>query len=392
MMSSWFTYTDEIGPEKILYVYDPEVGMKGIIVVDTWSLGGAGGGTRMLPDITTEEMFGLARAMTYKFAMLDLPVGGSKSGIWADPSLPPEKKEAILMAYGRALKPLLEAGVTVGPDMGTDSRDVDTICRGAGVESRISGLSLQEKDGEPMENHATGYGVVVAAQAACEFAGIDIKGATVALEGFGKAGGGVARYIAEAGAKLVAVSTVDGAIYNKDGLDVKKLLTDRKSMGDRAVTDYPDAKKIKTAELFSLPVDVLVPGARPYVINEKNAEKIGAKVISSIANNPITNGAHEILFKRKIHVVPDFVSNAGGVLVAVVDVLGGTVDDLFKALREVIPPNVKETLTGAREEKIPPMMLAIKQIREKIIKQRRREIEPPSFEELITMLKERLKI
>jgi hypothetical protein len=80
------------------------------------------------------------------------------------------------------------------------------------------------------------------------------------------------------------------------------------------------------------------------------------------------------------------------VLVAVVDVLGGTVDDLFKALREVIPPNVKETLTGAREEKIPPMMLAIKQIREKIIKQRRREIEPPSFEELITMLKERLKI
>ncbi len=391
-MSSWFTYTDEIGPEKILYVYDPEVGMKGVIVIDTWSLGGAGGGTRMLPDITTGEMFGLARAMTYKFAMLDLPVGGSKSGIWADPSLPPEKKEAILRAYGRALKPLLEAGVTVGPDMGIDSRDVDAICRGAGVESKISGLSLQEKDGEPMENHATGYGVVAAAQAACEFSGIDIRGASVALEGFGKAGGGVARYIAEAGAKLVAVSTVGGAIYNENGLDVNKLLADRRGKGDSAVTEYPDARKIKPAELFLLPVDVLVPGARPSVINEKNAKKIKAKVISSIANNPITAGAHEILFTRKIQVVPDFISNAGGVMVAVVDVLGGTVDDLFKALREVIPLNVKETLTGAREEKIPPMMLAVKQVRDKIIKQRRREVETPSFEELIAMLKKRLKI
>jgi len=127
IMTAWMTVADEIGPEKILYLHDPEVGLKGIIVVDTISLAGTGGGTRMLPNITTEEMCNLARAMTYKFQMIDLPMGGSKAGIWADPNMVKIKKKAILTSFGRIAKPLMESGVNIASDMGTDTEDVETI-------------------------------------------------------------------------------------------------------------------------------------------------------------------------------------------------------------------------------------------------------------------------
>ena len=237
-MTEWIRMADELGPERILHVYDPSVGMKGVVVVDTTSpQGWSGGGTRMLPDITTEEISWLASTMTYKLAYLDIPVGGAKAGIWADPSTQGASREAILRAFGNAAKPLLTTGLGLGADMGTNAKDVAIIYEGAGVPQTSTGLAQQEKEGEPLEDHATGYGVVVAAQAACEFAGMELKGATVAIEGFGKVGGGVARYMAEAGAKVVAISTISGAIYNEGGLDIKKPLSRRKKSGDGAAEE-----------------------------------------------------------------------------------------------------------------------------------------------------------
>ncbi len=391
-MSEWLKLVDEIGPEKILYLHDPEVGMKGVIVVDTMAAGGAGGGTRMLPDITTREMFGLARAMTYKFAMIDLPIGGAKSGIWADPAMPRPQKEAILRAFGRLAKPLISAGVTVASDMGTDTEDVKIIYDGAEVPYPSSGLSLQEKNGEPLENHATGYGVVVAAKAGCEYAGIDIKGATVAIEGFGKAAGGVASYIDQAGAKVVAWSNIDGCKYNKNGLDVQGLLKARKRHGDKALSEYDDARNLNKEDIYTLPVDILIPGARPSVINEKNADMIKAGVISSIANNPVTDEADQVLFSRNIQVIPDFLSNIGGVVVAIVDLLGGTAEDLFRSLEALIAPLTGQILAEARTEGIPPRILAINRLKEKILSIRNKKKEPLSLDELQKLLRQRLKL
>jgi len=388
-MPDWFKYTDEIGPEKIVYLHDPDTGLKGVIVVDTMSLAGAGGGTRMLPDITTEEMFGLARAMTYKFAMMDLPVGGSKAGIWADPGMPREQKDAVLKAFGRLVKPVIESGVTVASDMGTDTEDVDTIYAGAGLDNKTSGLSLQKKDGEPLENHATGYGVVVAARSACEFAGIDMKEAAVAIEGFGKAGGGVARYMEEAGATVVAMSNIDCTVYNKNGLDINSLLSVRETSRDRALSEYADAQHLSREDIFSLPVDILVPGARPYVINGKNADNVQAKVISSIANNPVTDEADHILFKKRIQFMPDFLSNSGGVVIAILDLLGGTADDLFHSLDALIEPLTKEILSDAKKEVTPARILAMKRIKEKIINIRTKKVEPLPFDEILNLARDR---
>lgn len=263
---------------------------------------------------------------------------------------------------------------------------------GAGVLQVSTGLARQEKDGEPLEDHATGYGVVVAAEAACGFAGMELKGATVAIEGFGKVGGGVARYMAEAGAKVVAISTISGAIYNQGGLDTKKLLSMRKQAGDRALEEYQDGRRIDKDEIYFLPVDVLIPGARPYVIHKNNAIRIQAKVISSIANIPITDEAEEMLFQRGIHSVPDFVSNAGGVVLGVVDALADTADDVFRAVRGILDPLVRDILADARKQMLSPRSLAVRRTREKVLKARTEKEGVPSIEKMLHLVKERLKM
>jgi len=383
---------DEIGPEKILHVYDPTAGMKAVVVVDTTLYGRAGGGTRMLPDITTEEITWLARAMTYKYAILGLPVGGAKAGIWADPSIQGPLREVIFRALGRALKPLLEAGIGVGADLGTYSEDFAVMREAAGLPPRIWSLSGVEKDGELIGNHVTGYGVVAAAKAACEFAGIDLSGATVAIEGFGKVGGGVARYMAEEGAKVVAISTIYGTAYNEDGIDIRKLLDTRKESGDKAVQQYKDAQHIDRGAIYFLPVDILVPGARPYVINKSNVNRVQAKIISSGANIPVTDEAAELLFQRGIHFVPDFISNAGAVLSGPIGQAGGTLDDVFRVLTDILGQLTYEILADARKEGINPRSLAVRRCREKVLKARAEKKAPPSADELRESYRQRFKI
>ncbi|MCX6005462.1 MAG: hypothetical protein NT082_07320 [Chloroflexi bacterium] len=389
-MTAWMQMTDELGPEKIMYVYDAVTGMKGVVVVDTLSLAGAAGGTRMLADITTEEIVRLARAMTYKFAILDLPIGGAKAGIWAEQEIRGLQRKELLVSFGNAVKALLASEITLGPDMGTDMDDVATFYQGAGVQQRFSGLSLQMIDGEPLEDHAPGYGVVVAALAACQLVKLDIKGAKVAIEGFGKVGGGVARYFSESGARVVAISTRHGTAYNKDGLDIPALLQARKTSGDKAVAEYKHAKHSKPQDLYTLPVDILVPGARPYVINKKNAGSIKAMVISSMANIPITMEAEEILFQKRIVSVPDFISNAGGIILAVIDMLGGTSDNVFTVLRNYLGPLTTQILNEAKQQNINPRSLAVKKCREKILAARKQPVTVASYEELMSDIKKRL--
>jgi glutamate dehydrogenase (NAD(P)+) len=276
--------------------------------------------------------------------------------------------------------------------MGTDALDTAIFREAAGLPSRGPSLARQEKDGEPIENHATGYGVVVAARAACEFAGIELKGATVAIEGFGKVGGGAARYMAEEGATVVALSCVDGAVYDENGIDVGTLLEDRKRSGDRAVQECPAGRQIHRGELYFLPVDILIPGARPYVIDKGNVGRVQARVISSIANIPVTDEAEEILFQRGIVSVPDFVSNIGGVILGVVGAVGGTADDVFKGLMNLVAPVTTGILVDARKGGVNPRSLAVRRIRERVLKARTDTQPSIADDERLAMYRQRLGI
>ena len=387
-------HCDEIGPEIVTHVYDPLTGMRGVVVIDTLAYGSSGGGIRMLLGINTEEITRLARAMTYKFAALKLPLGGAKGGIWHNPKAP--DRDEIVAAYGRAIKPLIAQGLYIaGADMGTNASDVMELYRIAGVpEGAPSGIGLKIKEGMPLEDHFTGFGVVIAAKTACKFADVQIESASVALEGFGKVGGGVARYIQRAGAKLVAISTTEGAIYNPKGLDVEKLLEMRKQHGDKVVLSYKDAKTIKQEELFTLPVDILVPGARPDVINESNAYKIKAKVVAEAANIPITSRAEEILFDRGIISVPDFIANAGGVISEVVDRMSegkATEKQAFANIEKTIASTVKEVISTALRDRINPRATAIEMTKETVMEAIRRR-EKLGWEQTRKVVKEQFKI
>lgn len=337
---------DDIGPERIIHFYDPKSGLRAVLVIDTTRFGLTAGGVRMAPDLSLSEMTRLARAMTYKFAMLELPCGGAKAGIWLDPSDP--SRPQVMQAFLDSIAPLVESRqYMAGADMGTNAADFAPLYEASG---RKSSLGDQIVDGMPLEDQLTGYGVIVAAKTASEALGRPFAGARVALEGFGKVGAGVAKFIAAEGAKLVAVSNVCGTLEDPDGLDVERLLALRHECGDDALQRYaPDIPLLPHPLLLAVAADILVPGARPDRIDCEIAAATPAPLIVPAANIPYAAGALEILHRRGTVALPDFVTNAGGVLAGLVELQGGDADDAFEMTRERIAANVRFLLETAQE-------------------------------------------
>lgn len=366
-----FPVIDAIGPEAVVMVADPETGLQGVLVVDNTNLGPAGGGIRMLPDVSVAEIAALARSMTYKYGMLNLPRGGSKAGIVGDPSMPKEKRSAYMKAFGRLLAPYLTTRrAQVGSDMGTGVDDLVEIYEAAGATYPRSGLYQKQLDGLPIEFHITGHGVFVAARAAFELAQRSFEGATVAVEGFGHVGVGASLYSVRSGARLVAVSTLAGAVYDEEGIDLESLLALRKIHGDRCVLKYPKGRQIPSTDIYFLPVDLLVPGARPYVITEENVARVKAKIISSGSNIPITEAAEQVLFDRGTISVPDFIANSGGVISSWVDYLGGTVEQCFTANERLIGGNTREVVSTALARNVMPRKIAVEIVTERLVQAR----------------------
>ena len=354
-----FRYSDEIGPEKVLYIYDPRTKLKGILVVDNTVRGPAIGGIRMAPDVSTEEVFRLARAMTFKNAAADIRHGGGKGGIIADPKT--ENKCELIRSFARGIAPITE--YIPGPDMGTDERCMavvyDEIGRAVGLPHELGGIPLDQVG-------STGYGVVASTEVACEFVELNLCEATVAVEGFGAVGKATVKFLAEKGAKIVAVSDSKGAIYNSDGLSYDELIKVKQATG--AVKNYGRGKVIRNVDLFGLDVDILIPGARPDVISKKNVYDIKAKLVVEAANIPATVEAERILHNRGILVIPDFIANAGGVMTAAVEYKGGTEDEAFKLIKDKIVKNTKQILDIVGDEKMLPRVAAEKMARERVLK------------------------
>lgn len=341
---------DDIGPEKIVHLYDPHSGMRGIVVVDNTACGSAMGGVRMASDVSMEEVCRLARAMTLKNAAAGLPHGGGKAGLIADPKS--KNKEGIIRSFARQIREL--TSYIPGPDMGTDEICMglirDEIGRAVGLPRVLGGIPLDEIG-------ATGYGLARSAEVAAEFAGLQLKGATLAIEGFGNVGRPAARFLAELGVKLVAASDSRGAAYDAQGFDIEKLIQVKQQTG--SVIYYPNCKQLDAKELFGVACDILIPAARPDCINEGNAGSIKAKLILQGANIPATSAAESMLGERGVLIVPDFVANAGGVICASVEYHGGTQSMAFDLIAQRIRDNTHAVLKRSREERISPRRAAV---------------------------------
>jgi glutamate dehydrogenase/leucine dehydrogenase len=359
-------FVDEFGPEKIIEVYDPRVKLHGFVVIDNTTRGPGKGGIRMTSTVTVEEVFRLARTMTWKTALANLPFGGAKSGIVASEEdlKNKERKKQLMIAFGKALRNIAPKIYIAGPDVNTGEEEMRWFVEGNGNLKSATGKP-KDLGGLPHELGSTGFGVYHSTLVAAEFSKLDIKGATVAIEGFGNVGSFTAKFLHEAGAKIVAVSDSKGVIYNKDGLDIPKLVEVKKQIG--SVINYKPGEVLPNEKIFELPVDILIPAAMPDVINEKNMDKIQAKIIVEASNIPAKPAIEEILHKRGILVVPDFVANAGGVISSYAEYKGYDEKKAFELIEKKIVKNTKLVLREAKKLNVKPRDAALKIAKERII-------------------------
>ena len=366
-------FADEWGPEKVLQVYDSSTGMKGILIIDNTALGPGKGGIRMTPTVNVEEVFRLARTMTWKCALAELPFGGAKSGIIANPKkISKEEKLMLVRAFALALKPLSPSHYIAAPDINTGEEEMAVYAIANGSLKSCTGKPADmcvrpgEECGIPHEYGSTGYGVFHAIRVTAEHLGIDLKGALVAIDGFGNVGSFLAKHLMEFGAKVVAVSDSKGCIYAPEGLNYEKLRKVKKET--RSVINYKPGTLLKHEELFKLPVDILVPASIPDVINEKNVDEIKAKAVVEAANIPATYQIEKKLHERGILVIPDFIANAGGVISSYAEYIGENPQKMFELVEQKIVRNVKLVLKKSEEEKVTPRDAALKIVKERVKK------------------------
>ncbi|MGF3535591.1 MAG: Glu/Leu/Phe/Val family dehydrogenase [Candidatus Bathyarchaeia archaeon] len=314
------------------------------------ALGPTKGGIRYHPDLTLDEVTALAAWMTWKTAVTGLPLGGGKGGIRCNPKeMSKAELERLTRGYARAISKFIGPFTDVpAPDVYTTAEMMAWIMDeyseivGYPVFGVVTGKPVNV-GGSLGRNEATSRGVMYTVMEAAKHLGINLKGATVAVQGYGNVGYHAARLLHEIGCKIIAVSDSKGGIYNPQGLDPVKVLEHKDKTG--SVVDYPGSQLITNEQLLEMECDILVPAALENQITEKNANKIKAKIVAEGANGPVTPEADEILYKKGIFVIPDILANSGGVIVSYFEQVQNQMN--YYWTEEEVRAKLKDTITKA---------------------------------------------
>ncbi len=360
-MKDVFSYADELGPAKIIHVYEPAVNLKAVLVIDNVAKGPSIGGIRMAEDVSTEECFRLARAMTFKNAAAGLPHGGGKIVVYGDPKMVKAEKEKILRALASSLR--TEEDYIFAPDMGTDEECMawirDEVGRVVGLPRELGGIPLDEVG-------ATGWGLSHVTDVALQFCDFEIAGARVVIQGFGAVGKNAALFLRDRGAVLVATCDTGGAVYNAAGLDIEALMA-LKAQG-RSVAEFSGGKTIENDALLDIACDIWIPAARPDVIHDDNVGRLNTRLVIEGANIPITLDAEIKLHERGILCVPDFIANAGGVICAAMEYRGSNRTAVFQTIEEKLRRNTRLVLDRMKNESVLPRQAAVELATERVQK------------------------
>ena len=298
---------------------------EGYRIQHSTSRGPAKGGIRFHPNVNNDEVKALAAWMTFKCAVVGIPYGGGKGGVICDPSKLSERElRAITRRFTASIAPLIGPDQDIpAPDVGTNAQvmgwmmDTYSMLKGHCVPGVVTGKPI-ELGGALGRNEATGRGVMLTTRNILAKMGIPMEGTDVVVQGMGNVGSISAKLLHQEGMKVIAVSDVSGGIYNPEGLNIPAILDYLSQSRKNLLSGYdePGATHIDNAQLLTLKTTVLVPAALENQINGDNAENIQAKLIVEAANGPTTSEADEILERRGITVVPDILTNAGGVVVS----------------------------------------------------------------------------
>jgi glutamate dehydrogenase (NAD(P)+) len=283
--------------------------------------GPAKGGIRYHPGVTLDEVKALATWMTWKTATVNIPFGGGKGGVICDPKrMSKPELERMTRRFAFEILPIIGPEQDIpAPDVYTDSQtmawimDTYSMTKGYSSLGVVTGkpISIGGSEGR---NEATARGCLVAVEEACKVKKMSLRGASVAIQGFGNAGSVAARLFTEKKARVVAISDSRGGVFNSRGIDPLKAMRYKERSG--TVVGMPGTSRISNDDLLTMKCDVLIPAALENVITLNNAEQIKAKIVAEAANGPTTPHADEVLARRGIMVLPDILANAGGVTVS----------------------------------------------------------------------------
>ncbi len=288
--------------------------------------------------------------------MSDLPFGGGKSGIIADDKLiSKEKKDELIQAFAEAIKDYCPGKYIAAPDINTAEHEMEIFSKAIGNKKACTGKP-EKLGGIPHELGSTGFGISHSTLIALKYLKKNPKKTTFAVEGFGNVGMFAAKFLSEAGLKFTAVSDSKGCLFRKEGIDYDKLVQIKKKTG--SVNNYPGNKQV-CEQIIAADADVLVTAAIPDVIKIGDVNKVKAKLIVQGSNIPMTNEVEEMLHKKGILVIPDFVANAGGVISSYVEYINGTKQKMFKLVEEKIKKNTSLVLQNAFKKKISPRHAAL---------------------------------
>lgn len=298
------------GPARIHRFSLEDGGATGVVVIDSTLGGGGTGGIRMGKGVTEREIVDLAHEMTLKFAWLNIPRGGAKAGICIDNEVEETAIPDLLGRFGDAIAPLLNSGEYVaGMDLGIGDREMAMILRGTGA-NRV----LREGQSSTIDsNFYTALTVFSSMQALLRQRGRSLAGTSCLVEGLGKVGTHLVTLLDNAGASIVGVSTLNGALLERDGIDVRKLVEIRNIHGDACVQHYGSGYLADPRALYFAEADMLAPGARTNSINSEDVPHLKVRYIVSIANSVTSPDTELVLHAAGIDYLPGFVSNSGGI-------------------------------------------------------------------------------
>ena len=369
MVSVW-EETDQWGPEKVLQVYDPDTGMKGVLVIDNTSTGPGKGGIRFAEGTSPLDVFKLARTMTWKCAAAGLPFGGAKGGIIADPNS--VDRVAWVKSFAKMIRPYCPGQYIAATDIGTTELDMAIFAHEIGDMRACTGKP-SELGGIPHELGTTGYGVTTALETALEVLSelkaihIQRNNIKVSIQGFGNVGSFTARFLDSAGIKVVAISDVSGLVCNKDGLNIPRLMIHMK--GKSILSDLDGYDILDKNQIFEFNSDIFISAAMGNVIIDKTVTKLlnhGVKIVIEAANLPTSSTADEYLNKNGVWLIPDFLANAGGVIGSFVEYQGRTEKEAFELIKYKISKNIKNILTQAIMNEENPRILALEMSKQRV--------------------------
>lgn len=373
-----WSMADEWGPEKVIFIYDPDTRMRGVLVIDNTAMGPGKGGIRFQPTVTPYEVFLLARAMTWKCALANLPFGGAKGGIIGDPTK--VNRVAWIKAYAKAIKPYVPLQYVAATDMGTNEMDMAVFAHEIGDMKACTGKPI-ELGGIPHELGTTGYGVALAVDTVLKLLksfnvlDLDPREARIAIQGFGNVGSYTAKFLDEMGYKIVAINDVSACIYSEEGLDIPKIMKELRNL--RRKIRYPELvglecyNKEERDKIYRVPVDIFIPAAGSFTINEETVTYLlssKVKLIVEAANIPTTPNAEKLLRENNVMLLPDFLVNAGGVIGSYIEYIGGTVKQAFDYIQYKIVNNVRQVLTKSFETGRWPREIALEIARNRVKK------------------------